>query len=643
MKRFFAIAALAVFLFQFELLPAQQYQLSSANKKALKYYQAAEVAYRQKDLETAATTLQKALKKDSGFIEAWLLLGDTYAGLNQKENAIEAYEEAVRIDPDFFPQVYYFLGKLKYDTGQYPQSVRYFKGFLDYSEISRERRLLGVQGLNRAKFAVDAVHNPVCKQPENVGDSINTIADEYINFVNVTTDEIILTRKVSQAAGSVNVHLFAEGFFTSFLVNNEWSQPSPLTLSWKQNLNLGGMSISVDGRKMYFTGCQWPNSFGSCDLYVSLRKGSVWEAPSNLGTHVNSQWWDSQPVISANGKQLFFSSKRAGGKGGADIWMSVKLPDGKWSQPINLGDSINTPGDEMAPFLHADGKTLYFSSTGWTGLGGFDLFIARKDFAGQWSKVQNLGYPLNTNANEINIFVSLDGTKTWISSDRKSGEGGFDIYCLQTYRQIRPEKVMFVKGVVMDAMTGKLLEAKVVLTNLMNNRIEDSCTSDPLTGEFLMVLHPGTEYAFNISKKGYLFYSKNINLKDSVAKHVQQSFKLSPYKRGEQIVLNNIFFDFNSARLKAASQTELSNLLNMLKENKTLRLLISGHTDNVGKDSYNEKLSTERAFAVYSFLIQNGIDKSRLEYKGFGRSKPIASNASDEGRRINRRTEITVL
>jgi outer membrane protein OmpA-like peptidoglycan-associated protein len=202
---------------------------------------------------------------------------------------------------------------------------------------------------------------------------------------------------------------------------------------------------------------------------------------------------------------------------------------------------------------------------------------------------------------------------------------------------------MFVKGVVMDAMTGKLLEAKVVLTNLMNNRIEDSCTSDPLTGEFLMVLHPGTEYAFNISKKGYLFYSKNINLKDSVAKHVQQSFKLSPYKRGEQIVLNNIFFDFNSARLKAASQTELSNLLNMLKENKTLRLLISGHTDNVGKDSYNEKLSTERAFAVYSFLIQNGIDKSRLEYKGFGRSKPIASNASDEGRRINRRTEITVL
>jgi outer membrane protein OmpA-like peptidoglycan-associated protein len=324
--------------------------------------------------------------------------------------------------------------------------------------------------------------------------------------------------------------------------------------------------------------------------------------------------------------------------------MSVKLPAGKWSRPVNLGDSINTSGDEMAPFLHADGKTLFFSSTGGPGLGGYDLFVSRKDPTGQWSKARNLGYPINTNANEINIFVSLDGSHAWISSDREGGKGGFDIYGFPTPEQIRPEKVLFVKGVVMDAESGKLLEAKIELTNLLNNQNEDSTKSDPLTGTFLMVLHPGTDYAFNIVKKGYLFFSKNLNLKESGSlEPIHQTFRLTPIKAGEQITLNNIFFDFNSAVLKAASLTELNKLLEMLRENTGLRIRISGHTDNVGDAAYNKKLSTDRALAVRDFLISNGIDAGRIEYEGFGDTKPVASNASEAGRKKNRRTEVTVL
>jgi len=626
------------------VLHAQERQLSSVNKKAIKYYENAESAYRQKDFSTAVESLQKSLKKDPEFIEAWLLSGDTYAELFQKEEAVKAYKEALRIDPDFLPQIYYFLGKLEYELGEYQEAAQSLQKMLGYREISPNRRHLGEVALAKAQFAIRAMQNPVCDFPENMGDSINTSADEYVNFVNETTDEIILTRKVPKETESQKIRLFDEGFVKSVLKNNTWGQPKALALSWKENLNLGGMSISVDGRKMYFTGCQWPNSFGSCDLYVSFRKGRVWEAPSNLGTFVNSQWWDSQPVISANGKQLFFSSKRTDGKGGADIWMSVRLPNGKWSPPVNLGDSINTSGDEMAPFLHADGKTLFFSSTGRAGLGGFDLFVSRKDLAGQWSTAQNIGYPVNTKDNEINIFVSLDGDKAWISSDRKEGNGGFDIFSFPCYQKIKPEKVLFVKGVVLDKISNSPLEAKIELTNLLNNSLENSAFSDPFSGEFLMVLHPGTEYALNISKQGYLFYSGNLNLKDtSQTNHIEQVFRLIPYKKGKQITLNNIFFDFNSAHLKASSQPELKKLLEMLKENEALRISISGHTDSIGKASYNQKLSTERAFAVYSFLIKNGIEKNRLEYQGFGDSKPIASNANEEGRRKNRRTEITVL
>ncbi len=644
MKRTFPIFILIVFLFQSAFLSAQQYQLSSDNKKAIKYYKAAELAYRQKELSIAIESLQKAVKKDRDFIEAWMLLGDSYADLSQKEEAIVAYKEAIRIDPDFFPRLYYFLGNLSFDLGKYEESEQHIEQFLSFSEISLHLRQVGEVALESARFATHAIQNPSGVSPVNMGDSINSTSDEYINFVNETTDQIILTRKIPRGTVRENERIFAEGFYQSVLKNEKWNRPIAIPLSWQENLDLGGMSISVDGRKMYFTGCHWPNSYGNCDLYVSFRKGSIWEAPSNLGTFVNSQWWDSQPVISANGKSLFFSSKRSGGKGGADIWKSIKLESGKWSPPINLGDSINTPGDEMAPFLHADGKTLFFSSNKRFGMGGFDLFISRKDVVGQWSRAQNLGYPINTKDNEINIFVSLDGEKAWISSDRDDGKGGFDIYSVPMYEQIKPERVLFVNGAVMDAKTDKLLEAKVVLTNLLNNQIADSTSSDHLTGEFLMVLHPGTDYAFNITKKGYLFYSRNLNLKQvDSTKTFQQIFKLSPIKTGTQITLDNIFFDFNSAKLKTSSSAELNKLLEMLLENTELRLLIAGHTDNIGDASYNQKLSADRAFAVYNFLISKGINAIRLDYKGYGDSKPIASNASETGRKKNRRTELRVL
>ncbi|MCF6170054.1 MAG: OmpA family protein [Bacteroidales bacterium] len=644
MKNLLAILTFFYFLFYVSTLSAQQPQLTTDNKKALKRFEAAEVAYRQKAFSEAIISLKKALKSDNEFTEAWLLLGDAYAELSRKEEAVRAYEKAVAVDSAFFPGLYYFLGQLQYELGDYGQAVQSFRKLLNFPDITPGRRQRGQAGLEKACFALHAVQHPAGIQPENMGDSVNTTADEYINFVNETADRLVLTRKMNRKTEGAAARLFTETFFHAELINGEWALPSPLVLPWQQGLDVGGMSLSVDGRKMYFTGCYWPGGYGSCDLYVSSRQGQQWLEPSGLGAAINSPWWDSQPVISSDGKQLFFSSKRKGGKGGSDIWMSIKLPNGKWSPPLNLGDSINTSGDEMAPFLHADGQTLFFSSTGRPGLGGADLFVSRKNMAGQWSQAQNPGYPLNTKDNEINIFVSLDGDQAWISSDRDGGNGGFDIFNFQTNDEIRPEKVLFVKGVVMDLESGKLLGAKVVLTNLLNNRVEDSTNADPVSGEFLMVLHPGMDYAFNITKKNYLFYSKNLNLStDGAGEHLQQTFRLTPLRKGAQITLENVFFDFNSARLKPASFAELNKLLEMLTQNKDLRLLIAGHTDSIGDATYNQKLSADRAFVVYNFLVSRGIEADRLEYKGFGATRPVASNTSEEGRKKNRRTEVRVL
>ena len=404
------------------------------------------------------------------------------------------------------------------------------------------------------------------------------------------------------------------------------------------------MNLSVDGRKMYFTGCNWTGGFGSCDIYVSFKEGEEWEAPSNLGPLVNSQWWDSQPFISANGKQLLFSSRRAGGKGNTDIWMSIRRKDGKWSQPINLGDSINTGGSEMAPFLHPDGKTLYFSSDSHHGLGGYDLFYSRKDKTGRWSKAKNLGYPLNTKANEINMVVDLHGQDLWLSSDREGGEGATDIYQMDTYGEMSPQKVSFVKGKVLDEKSGKPIQAFVELSNLKTGLNEDSTFSDRANGEFLMVLQPGGNYAFNISCDGYMLYSENYNLVEKTdPKPVDKLFYLSPINVGKRITLQNVYFELDSDKLNPSSFVELDKLYRLLSGNPSMKIRIEGHTDSTGTDEHNITLSENRAKSVVNYLIGKGIVPGRLDWKGYGSTMPVGSNETESGRAKNRRTEIVIL
>ncbi len=622
---------------------AQENHINAHNKKAGKLYRSAEHAFVQGEYKAAEEILKKAVAKDPEFVEAWLLLGDAFSQAGNVSDAIQSYKQAMKIDSTRFPYAYYIVGNLEFKSGNYQSALDSYKSFIGSKGLTENKITEAVNRIKQAETALHISRNPLSVDPVNLV-GVNSAADEYVNFVDEEITHLYLTKKEPNNAYATDGNPFKENFYTAFLQAEKWDSLSRFLLPVKEEYNIGGMSFSIDRKHIYFTGCSWPGSFGSCDLYHMNKTGSEWGNARNLRSPVNTSAWDSQPFLSSDGKTLFFASRRNGGLGGSDIWMSLKQADNSWGTPVNLGDSINTSGNEMAPYIHADTKTLYFSSDTHAGLGGYDLFMSKKDENGKWSRAKNLGSPVNTNQNEINIFISIDATRAWISSDREGGKGGYDIYELKTVAAIQPEPVIYVKGKVIDHTNKKPLQALVELTNISKQETVVTVTSDPVDGSFFIPVYPGVNYAFHITKSGYLFYSEHMNLKDSLSyQPVSKRFELTPIQQGNSFVLNNIFFDFDSYTLKPSSHSELEMLVKLLKSNPGIRIRINGHTDNVGNDKYNTELSEKRAEAVYDFLIDHQVDAGRLEYKGYGTTQPVETNDTPEGRAANRRTEIEIL
>jgi outer membrane protein OmpA-like peptidoglycan-associated protein len=358
---------------------------------------------------------------------------------------------------------------------------------------------------------------------------------------------------------------------------------------------------------------------------------------------VNTSKWESQPSVSANGRMLFFSSNRPGGQGGKDLWYSIKDESGKWREPVNLGEEINTSGDEMSPFIHFDGKTLYFASNGRPGMGGFDIYKTRMTNDSTWTEPQNLGYPINTYNDEMGLIIESDGQKAYFSSERDK-ENGKDIFSFNLYEAVRPDPVAYFKGQVTDKETGKMLVAEFELVNLSTGKSVVSSKTDSY-GNFLVCIPSGYDYALNITKAGYLFFSENFMFegKHPVLKPFVMSVNLSPLKIGEKMVLANVFYETDSWELKKESLAELDKLLDLLNDNKELVVEIGGYTDATGNIEHNMVLSEKRALSVVDFLVENGISSERLKYKGYGDNSPIGDNITSEGRRLNRRTEVKIL
>jgi outer membrane protein OmpA-like peptidoglycan-associated protein len=626
------------------LASAQPMQLSSKNKKACNSYMKATEYYQAKDLVFANIELERALHLDPNFIEAWMLKGDILDDQKKTDEAISCYQKAVSINPDFFPRNFYNLARLELLVGKYKESKEHYETYLSYPGPNPHLIEKIKHDLLCCDFAIQAMQNPVPFNPVNMGDAINTTNDEYSPTLTVDEQTFIFTRQFPRNEQTTTSLQYEEDFYISRMKDGKWTTAQRMPEPINSHGNEGAQCIAPDGQTMYLTICNRDDGYGSCDLYYSNKQGTQWSAPVNMGQLVNSSTWDSQPSISPDGNTLYFASARSGGEGNMDIWKTTKA-NGQWQAPENLGKVINTSKGEFSPFIHPDGQTLYFTSNGHVGMGGNDLYLTRIDSTNQWSEPINLGYPINTCKDEGFLIVNGKGDKAYFASGQFNTGNGMDLYTFDLYKAVRPVEVTYMKGRVFDKETKAALEAHFELIDLETGQIIVQSNSDPVTGEFLVSLPNERNYALNVSRDKYLFYSENFTLKgdhnrsDPYLKDVP----LSPMSAGTTVVLKNIFFDFDKTELLPESRVELARLIDLLNKNPRMKIEIGGHTDNRGTREYNQKLSENRAKAVYTYLIEHGIDKARLSYKGYGMEKPIDTNDTDEGRANNRRTEFTVI
>ncbi len=628
MKNYFLLFLL---LIGFSVSAQQRY--TTTNSRAINIYERTDVYLSQRLYNSAIKELEIALSLDPGFLEARHRIADIYKIQDEFAKAIAEYHKVLAINPNFSVHTSFNLAECYFYTEKYDSALVLLNDYILHPDLSEKRQKTCQQLIRNSSFAVEAIKSPVPYNPVNLGPTVNTKNQEYLPTVTADDSLLIFTRKTNQ-----------EDFYISFRGTEGWETAQQLSSMINTPGNEGAQCISPDGQFLYFAACNRRDGLGKCDIYFSRLVGNVWNAPQNIGTPVNSSYWESQPSLSADGRTLYFVSDRKGGYGGLDIWKSNYLGSGKWSSPINLGPSINTEADELSPFIHPDNKTLYFGSDGWPGMGKMDIFYSRITPDGKWSKPKNLGYPINTSREESSMFISNNGKTAYFASNSLEGYGGLDLYSFELYKEARPAIVTFVKGVVFDKSTLQTLEAEIQIIDVGNGDTIVQSNSNRSSGQFLASLPAGKTYALHVNKETYLFYSDNFSLENKASPEpFHLRVPLQKIEVGGKIALKNIFYESNSYKLKNESKYELDKLIHFLKTNTQVQVEIGGHTDHVGEVQTNLTLSANRAKAVYDYLIRMGIESARLTYRGYGEAFPIDVNTTEQGRANNRRTEIKII
>jgi outer membrane protein OmpA-like peptidoglycan-associated protein/predicted negative regulator of RcsB-dependent stress response len=645
MNKSYSILILFVFGVLLTFAQKKPKTYSTTNEKAIKYYEESKKYFAQYKDKEAEEYLTKALQKDDNFIEAHSAYAQLLVEKKRFSEAVTHLKKAISINPDAYPANFFMLANISMIQGDYETAYNSYKKFLSYKYINPDMKEIAEREIKNAEFGMNAVKHPQEFKPINIGSSINTAEDEYFPSITADGETFIFTRKVGQQ----------EDFYISTKVNGKWQAAVSLK-EINSYGNEGAPSISADGKIMFFASCMnieenygSPDrkGYGSCDIFYSERINGKWSKPVNVGPPINTQHWETQPSFSSDGRTLYFVRgyvNRGEIKQG-DIYMAVMDDNGKFSEPVKLGSNINTDRDEESVFIHPDNQTLYFSSNGHIGMGGLDIYMSKRQADGSWGPAINLGYPINTHNDENSLLVDPSGKIAYFASNRKDGFGGLDIYQFELPENVRPEKITYVKGKVYDAVTKQPLIANFEVYDLSTQNKVTTSFSD-IRGNFLVTLTAGKNYMINVNQTGYLFYSDNFSLENvetSFEKPFILDIPLMPIDTGSVTELKNVFFDVNKWDLKPESKAELNKLIAFLKQNPSIKIELSGHTDNSGDKKFNQTLSTNRAKAVYDYLIkEGGINPQRLTYKGYGDTRPKVPNDSPENKAKNRRTEFKI-
>jgi outer membrane protein OmpA-like peptidoglycan-associated protein len=630
---------LGLFLVCFCACSAQKKSSGKMLAKAEEQFNLAQEQIDNGFLKQAIPFFEEAININPNYVAAYLSLAGVYQQLQQYDLSEQAYLKAFVLDSINTKTFLLSFSTSQAGLGKFQQALKSVQDFFAIEGLSEKSIKTAYARKRNYEFAIDYSRKysniDYTFNPINLGDSINTKSAEYYPSLSVSDSLLVFSRRTGGAR---------EDFFKSIMTENNFLLAQEIEGSLNDHPYKGALSVSTDGEFIVYA-ANYGNDkgFGNFDLYIAYKTKNGWSEPENLGPNVNTGYWETAPSLSPDNRTLYFTSDRQGGFGGRDLYYCTKQPNGKFGKAINMGAVVNSNGDDLYPFICADNQTLFFASNGHEGYGGTDLFLIRKDLLGNWGKPLNLGYPLNTISDEGSICINSLGNTAYFASDRFDTKGSLDIYSFELRKDLRPLKTLFVKGQVVDAITNKGIACAVELYSNDNAQSIMKVTADE-QGRYYIALPFGKDYTFIVNRKDYLFYSDVYTLSQEKADSTYtKNIALQPIAINKSLTFKNVVFKNNSFELLPSSLTELDKLVELLQQNSSLKILIKGHTDNVGKPADNLLLSTNRAKAVVEYLVSKNIDISKLQFKGFGDTKPVASNNTEDGRAKNRRTEFEVL
>ena len=596
-------------------------------------------------IDEAFKALDDCIAKYPNFDQAlyikanWCIISKKYG------DALPLLEKLESINPKFNPQQKKLSAECYFSMKNYDKAEEYILEFLKHPNLSPQAQIYGQRMVKNLNFVRSQTNKTTSIVYHNLGPEVNSSFNEYFPSTNGDESTIYFTRRDKQGEDIWLSYAQGNNWSTAYKIDEPELENEMRYISINTHSNDGAHTISTNGRQLLFTSCHRPapDGLGSCDIFISFKKGEEWGRPKMI-PDVNTRGWESQPCLSADGKKLFFVSSREGGIGESDIYMSVRTQEG-FSTPVNLGSKVNSIGAEDRPFIHPDGQTLYFSSDAHPGYGGKDLYMSRWE-NGEWQTPINLGDQINSIGDEISIFINILGDKAYIAKENnENNRSDFDIYSFNLPKEFRPKTVTYLKGIVSNAKTGQPLKAVIKLSDIAESKSISNLNSDEKSGDFLMTILADKEYGFHVIKEGYAIYSQNYSFSatDNQLTPEVLEIKLMPLEAGAKFELRNVFFETGKFDLKTTSYPELNYIVDILKNNPNLNILVGGHTDNVGNVANNLTLSENRAKSVMNYLIEKGIAADRLSAKGYGSSKSIHTNDREEGRAKNRRTEIEIL
>jgi outer membrane protein OmpA-like peptidoglycan-associated protein/tetratricopeptide (TPR) repeat protein len=627
--------------------PNEKSQLKSAKRQI----KSGDYSMSQKNYSEALSFYLKANEFNPNNSELNYKIGYCYYHSLEKYSCLKYFKKAYELDNKVDSEIEYYLARGYHLNYFFDEAVKYYSMYLDHnsgSDKSDEVNLLIQHSKNGEELIKDSVDVEII----NVGKEINSQFKEYRPLITADGSQMIFTsRRKGTTGGKIDLNdgEYYEDVYISDQTEYGWTRARSIGKPINTPEHDAVVGLSPDGQKLFVY-----KDVNGGDIYVSELRGSRYSRPSDISSNINSKYHESNACISPDGKTLYFVSDNPENSiGGRDIFYSKLDEDGNWSKRINIGTPINTKYDEEGVFIHPDGRTLYFSSTGHKTMGGYDIFKSVMDKNGLWSEPENIGYPINTPGDDVFFIISASGKTGYYSSFRADGHGLYDIYEIR-YSEDKEEQiaenkdnkvyVTLLKGTIKDSHTMHSLEAKIEIIDNEKNETVANFISNSSTGKYLVSLPSGKNYGISVTKEGYLFHSENFNLPDTAEyQEVTLDILLQRIEVGTKVVLKNIFFDYDKSTLRAESTSELDRVVSILQKEPGIRIEISGHTDNRGAKEYNLSLSRDRAKTVVDYLISQGIESSRLEYKGYAFDEPIADNDTEEGRQLNRRVEFKVL